>query len=72
MCTTATYRPIIPHIPSFDDESDIRVYYNVQTDERRRDLPLALLNEALEDGLGGGVACGWAGSWGPDMYKDGK
>ncbi|CAD7939699.1 unnamed protein product [Amoebophrya sp. A120] len=60
-------RALSPWI-AFDDESDIRVYYNVQTDERRRDLPLALLNEPLEDGIGGGVSCGWAGSWGSEMF----
>jgi len=41
----------------------------VQTEERRRDLPLALLNEPLEDGIGGGVGCGWAGSWGAEMFN---
>lgn len=41
----------------------------MQTEERRRDLPLALLNEPLEDGIGGGVGCGWAGSWGAEMFN---
>lgn len=55
---------------AFEDEAGIRLYYNVRTGESRRDMPLAVLNEPIEDDKGGGLAGGWAGAWGANMYPD--
>jgi hypothetical protein len=56
---------------AFEDESEIVLYYNIHTSETRRDLPLAMLNEPLEEqGYGGGLSSGWAGSWGSGMFND--
>lgn len=47
---------------AFEDESQIKIYYNMQTGDHRRDAP-AMINEPVEDILGGGFAGGWSGSY---------
>jgi len=47
---------------AFEDESQIKIYYNMQTGESRRDAP-GMINEPVEDILGGGFAGGWSGSY---------
>jgi hypothetical protein len=47
---------------SFEDESQIKIYHNMQTGEARRDAP-GMINEPVEDILGGGFAGGWSGSY---------
>lgn len=54
----------------FRDKIGIRIYWNTMTDERRRDLPLATVNEPLEDQLGGGLVGLWAGTWGANMFEE--
>merc|ERR1719160_2090552 len=44
----------------FEDESQIPIFYNIHTEETRRDLPLAVINEPLLEDIGGGVNGGWA------------
>eukprot|EP00397_Hematodinium_sp_SG-2012_P014243 GEMP01014474.1.p1 GENE.GEMP01014474.1~~GEMP01014474.1.p1 ORF type:complete len:601 (+),score=123.22 GEMP01014474.1:32-1804(+) len=52
------------------DKIGVRLYWNVSSDEIRRDMPLAVINEPIEDQLGGGLAGLWAGSWGADMFEE--
>jgi hypothetical protein len=47
---------------SFEDETQIKIYYNLQTGESRRDAP-GMINEPVEDILGGGFAGAWSGSY---------
>jgi hypothetical protein len=47
---------------AFEDESQIKIYYNMQSGESRRDAP-GMINEPVEDILGGGFAGGWSGSY---------
>jgi len=54
----------------FKDTIGIRVYWNSITDERRRDQPLAVINEPVEDALGGGIIGLWAGTWGSNMFEE--
>jgi len=54
----------------FKDKLGIRIYWNIVTDERRRDLPLATINIPLEDHLGGGLVALWAGNWGANMFEE--
>jgi hypothetical protein len=58
------------HWLTFEDETGIKLYYNVLTGESRRDTPLAVINEPMEDDKGGGLAGGWAGAWGANMYPE--
>lgn len=58
------------HWLTFEDETGIQLYYNVLTGESRRDTPLAVINEPIEDDKGGGLAGGWAGAWGANMYPE--
>lgn len=58
------------HWFSFKDENNINLYYNLMTEERRRDMPLAVINEPIAENVGGGLAGGWAGTWGSNMFKD--
>merc|ERR1711998_375943 len=58
------------HWLTFEDETGIQLYYNVLTGESRRDTPLAVINEPIEDDKGGGMAGGWAGAWGANMYPE--
>lgn len=48
---------------AFNDENDIRLYYNIITGECRRDMPLAVINEPVNENVGGGIGGGWAGTW---------
>lgn len=54
----------------FVDENNVKLYHNIQTGESRRDMPMAVINEPIEDNKGGGLAGGWAGSWGFNMYPE--
>jgi len=54
----------------FKDKIGIRIYWNTNSDEIRRDLPLAVINEPVEDQLGGGLTGGWAGTWGANMFDE--
>merc|ERR1719188_1253503 len=54
----------------FLDENNIKLYYNIQTGEYRRDMPLAVINEPIEENKGGGLSAGWSGTWGSNMYPD--
>lgn len=54
----------------FTDENNIKFYYNIQTAESRRDMPLAVINEPIEENRGGGLASAWSGTWGSNMYPD--
>jgi hypothetical protein len=47
---------------TFEDESQIKIYYNLATGQSRRDAP-GVINEPIEDILGGGFAGGWSGSY---------
>ncbi|CAE6954665.1 LRRC45 [Symbiodinium sp. KB8] len=48
----------------FIDENNVKLYYNILTTESRRDKPLAVINEPIEDNKGGGMSAGWSGTWG--------
>jgi len=54
----------------FEDPSEIQLFYNLETGETRRDKPLEVINEPLEDNLGGGLSGSWAGTWGAQMFED--
>mmetsp|Transcript_9513 Transcript_9513/g.25822 ORF Transcript_9513/g.25822 Transcript_9513/m.25822 type:complete len:588 (-) Transcript_9513:43-1806(-) len=54
----------------FTDENNIKFYYNFETGESKRDMPLAVINEPIEENKGGGLASGWAGTWGSNMFPD--
>jgi len=54
----------------FHDENNIKFYYNLATGESRRDMPLEVINEPIEDNKGGGMAGSWAGTWGSNMFRD--
>jgi hypothetical protein len=47
---------------AFEDETQIKIYYNMQTGDSRRDAP-GMINEPVEDILGGGFAGAWSGSY---------
>jgi hypothetical protein len=55
---------------SFVDDNGVKLYYNIQTAQSRRDMPLDILNDPIEDSTGGGVSGGWAGTWGGNMFPD--
>mmetsp|Transcript_41209 Transcript_41209/g.89811 ORF Transcript_41209/g.89811 Transcript_41209/m.89811 type:complete len:568 (-) Transcript_41209:100-1803(-) len=49
----------------FEDESQIKLFYNIHTGETRRDPPpasTAWVNEPLEQSVGGGIHGSWAGN----------
>lgn len=48
---------------AFNDEDDIRLYYNLVSGECRRDMPLAVINEPLNENVGGGIGGGWAATY---------
>lgn len=54
----------------FIDENNVKLYYNILTTESRRDKPLAVMNEPIEDNKGGGMSAGWSGTWGANMFPD--
>jgi len=56
----------------FIDENNVKLYYNIKDGDTstRRDMPLAVINEPIEDNSGGGMSGGWAGSWGAQMFSD--
>jgi len=54
----------------FTDENNIKLYYNIKTSECRRDKPLDMINEPIEENKGGGLSAAWAGTWGANMYPD--
>ena len=54
----------------FTDENNVKLYYNILTTESRRDKPLAVMNEPIEDNKGGGMSAGWSGTWGANMFPD--
>merc|ERR1712151_782455 len=56
----------------FVDENNIKLYYNIKEGDTstRRDMPLAVINEPIEDNKGGGLSGGWAGTWGANMFPD--
>lgn len=58
------------HWFTFQDENNVSLYYNLSTGEQRRDMPLAVINDPIEDSIGGGVGGCWAGSWGANMFPD--
>uniref|UniRef100_A0A6V0C0M2 WW domain-containing protein n=1 Tax=Zooxanthella nutricula TaxID=1333877 RepID=A0A6V0C0M2_9DINO len=55
---------------AFRDENGINLYYNIHTNESRRDAPLAVINEPIEENKGGGIAAGWSGTYGANMFSD--
>merc|ERR1719356_2318275 len=55
---------------AFKDENGVNLYYNIHTNESRRDMPLAIINEPIEENKGGGIAAGWSGSYGANMFSD--
>lgn len=55
-------RKCLCHWMAFEDETQIPIYYNLMTGESRRDRP-PLINEPIEDLLGGGYEGAWAGSY---------
>lgn len=54
----------------FIDENGINLYYNLWDETTRRDMPLAVINEPIEESVGGGFSGGWAGTWGANMFDD--
>jgi len=54
----------------FKDENNVNLYYNFHTQESRRDMPLAVINEPIEENKGGGLAAGWSGTYGSNMFPD--
>jgi len=55
---------------SFTDENNVKLYYNILTSDSKRDMPLAIINEPIEDNKGGGLSAGWSGTWGANMFPD--
>mmetsp|Transcript_117246 Transcript_117246/g.373482 ORF Transcript_117246/g.373482 Transcript_117246/m.373482 type:complete len:576 (-) Transcript_117246:215-1942(-) len=55
---------------AFKDENNVNLYYNIMTGESRRDMPLAIINEPIEETRGGGMAAGWSASYGSNMFPD--
>mmetsp|Transcript_64403 Transcript_64403/g.112448 ORF Transcript_64403/g.112448 Transcript_64403/m.112448 type:complete len:573 (+) Transcript_64403:84-1802(+) len=55
---------------AFVDEDNVKLYYNIATGVTFRDMPLAVINEPIEDNVGGGMTGGWAGTWGANMFSD--
>jgi hypothetical protein len=55
---------------SFVDDNGVQLFYNIQTAQSRRDMPLDIINDPIEDGTGGGLGGGWAGTWGGNMFPD--
>jgi hypothetical protein len=55
---------------SFSDENNVKLYYDIIEGQSRRDMPLAIINEPIEESTGGGIAGSWAGTWGGNMFKD--
>jgi len=55
---------------AFEDENAVKYYWDVESGERRRDMPLTIINEPIEEGVGGGLSGGWAGTWGANMFPD--
>jgi len=55
---------------AFHDENNVRLYYNFHTQESRRDMPLAPINEPIEENRGGGLAAGWSATYGSNMFPD--
>lgn len=54
----------------FDDENGIKYYYDVKEGEAKRDMPLCVINEPIDESVGGGMSHGWAGSMGANMFPD--
>lgn len=54
----------------FKDENNVNLYYNIVTQESRRDMPMAVINEPIEEDKGGGLAAGWSGTHGSNMFPD--
>jgi hypothetical protein len=54
----------------FKDENNVNLYYNIRTQQSRRDMPLEPINEPIEENKGGGIGGGWAGTWGANMFPD--
>lgn len=55
---------------TFKDENNVNLYYNIHSGESRRDKPLAVLNEPIEENKGGGMAAGWSATYGANMFGD--
>jgi|Transcript_735 hypothetical protein len=55
---------------TFVDENNVKLYYNIHDGTSRRDMPLATINEPIEEDKGGGLSSGWAGTWGSSMFPD--
>lgn len=53
----------------FEDDG-VNLYYNIETKESRRDMPLDVINEPIKEDEGGGLGGGWAGSWGGNMFPE--
>lgn len=54
----------------FVDENNVKLYHNIHTGKSHRDMPLATINDPIEEGKGGGLSAGWAGSFGSNMFPD--
>lgn len=55
-------RKCLCHWMAFEDETQIPIYHNLREHESRRDRP-PVINEPIEDLLGGGYEGAWAGSY---------
>jgi hypothetical protein len=55
---------------AFFDDNNIKFYHNIHSGTSRRDMPLSVINEPIEEGRGGGLSAGWAGSFGSNMFPD--
>jgi hypothetical protein len=54
----------------FRDENGVNLYYDLVKNQSRRDMPLAVINEPIEESTGGGFSGGWSGTWGANMFDD--
>lgn len=55
---------------AFEDENNIKFYYNFKTREWRRDRPMHIINEPIQENIGGGISGSWSGTWGANMFQD--
>lgn len=54
----------------FVDERNVKLYYNIHSGESRRDMPMEVINEPVEENKGGGMSAAWSGTWGANMFSD--
>lgn len=55
---------------SFNDESNVVYFYNIESGKLQRDMPLAPINEPVGESIGGGIGAAWGGSFGAGMFPD--